>query len=538
MKRLTKPVNKSAPWSTNRYLLLIALLLFVVVFLRLYRLAETIPFFDDQGLDMVSIFHIEQTGKLPLVGPFLSIPNIYTPPTYYYITHFFYDTFSSVINITYGYAMMNIISIIVLASAAYAMMGHKGAVIMMVLAGFSRIMIDHSRYFWQPYPVQLFLALWLLFSWRAITTRRIFFLLMASVWYQLALSVYPSPIIMFPLVISLIFSWYRNMGVKSWIRISLLSGFTVILPFSLVFSPQILFEATNGFPTLQGILQSPTAPTTFHPVSGIFSNAALFLTSFFATDPLMQLPELIVTTMLCGILIYLTLLLRSRTQPTSPVLAPSWVFPSAFALFALVPLEANLHRSLALLPLALLWLTHLLTRTFTLRSGGRLLSLLVLGTYVILNVNAVKWYWNGQAANGIEQTKRVAHFILQDLQTRNIPHDSVEFFYKIPNDPNNGSYGVYRILFWLMHDGGVSYPLTDAYFMPHNYSHLRHTPYLYLICRGFTSSEALQRDCVALATRPYRYRQISVATFETMTVFVLEYENGTTEFLHDSELSR
>lgn len=74
----------SSPWIT------IALLLGIAMLFRLYRLPETILFNSDQGLDMITVWNMDHYGHLPVVGPFLSLPSYFTPPTYYYLTWFLY----------------------------------------------------------------------------------------------------------------------------------------------------------------------------------------------------------------------------------------------------------------------------------------------------------------------------------------------------------------------------------------------------------------------------------------------------------------
>lgn len=524
LKRATSGKRHIFSW------ILIGIILICAIIFRFYKLPETIQFYDDQGLDMVSILQMEQTGELPLVGPFLSIPDVYTPPTYYMITQFFYNITRTVVGIVYAYALLNLIAVIVLVWVARAMMGMRAAIIISILLATSNVMIDHSRYFWQPHPMQLFLALWILFLWWAYKTKHVFFLISATLWYQVALSIYPSPIILLPLAGYLIFSWFRIVR-KSSVVISLcLTGALFAAAFAAVFSSQILFETSRGFPTLQSIFLTPKTLQAFRPFAGISENITAFVTSFFASTRLPQASMIATTTTLCITTFILYLLVgMHRTRHTHPVFWPLWAFVLGFGVFAFVPLEANFHRSAALLPLAFLFFADLLSRAFQNNMVTRTLGILLLGSYVILNLHSAKWYWNGEAANGVDRTKRIAQYILTDMRQRNIPDTSVEFFYKIPNDPENGSYGIYRILFWLMRDGGLSYPLSkNNFYMPHNYSNLRHKPYVYIICRGFTSPHEIEKQCIRPVITPHTYRQVGGTAFGNSTVVILRNEDGTT----------
>lgn len=521
-KRPFKPENHTiASW-----ILISTVVLFSAV-LRFYTLPETIQFYDDQGLDMVSILQMEQVGEIPLVGPLLSIPDFYTPPTYYLIIQFFYNITRTVIGIVYGFALINLITVLIFILLTHAMMGMRAAVIMSILAGTSNIMIDHSRYFWQPHPVQLFLALWLLFLWWAYKEKQIFFLVLSSLCFQVALSIYPSPIILFPLAFVLIYSWFLIIR-KSSRSLSVFSaGVTLGITFIGVFSSQILFETSRGFPTLKSILLTPKIPGTFPPLTGITENATAFITAFLATTKLPH-PAMVTTTCVLGTIAFVLYreTRKKQTRHHLPVFWPVWAFIIGFGIFALVPLETNLHRSTALLPLALLFSTEILSRAFEKTAVTRLLAVIFLGSYIILNLYGAKWYWDGQAQNGVERTKRVARYILTDMQLRHVPESSAEFFYKIPNDPYNGSYGIYRILFWLIRDGGISYPLSKENFqMPHNYSNPQYKPYLYVICRGFTSTLDIEQNCIRPVTASHKYQQIGGETFENISVVILHRVN-------------
>lgn len=521
--------QKSAP-ERHRTVswLLIGIIFVCAAVLRLYKLPETIRFYDDQGLDMVSILLLERAGELPQVGPFLSIPDVYTPPTYYLITQFFYNITRTVVGIVYAYALLNLLTVAILVWVTRVMIGLRAAVIMSMLLATSNIMIDHSRYFWQPYPMQLFLALWLLFVWWAYQSNRMFFLFCAALCYQIALSVYPSPVILLPLTSFLTYSWFRRLRKSSIAAAACLTAIILALTFAVVFSSQIFFEISLGFPTLRSIFLTPKELYSFHPLTGIWENSVAFTTAFFATTHLPEIVRTIATSAL--VVIAIVLYIRTRTRRIrnpQPVFWPLWIFAFGFGVFAFVPLEAHYHRSASLLPLAFLLLAELLSRAFQKNTPNSILGAVFLGGYVILNIQSAQWYWNGEAVNGIDRTKRVARHILSDMRKRNIPDSSVEFFYKIPNDPLNGSYGIYRILFWLMRDGGLSYPLNaDNAHMPHNYSQIHHKPFIYIICRGFASANDIDRHCIRPVTAPHTYRQISQETFNTITVVLMQNEEN------------
>lgn len=504
-------------WSIS-----VALILITALSLRLYILPETIQFSADQGLDMVSILQIETLHTLPFVGPFLSIPNVYTPPTYYVITWFFYHVTQSVEGIVFGYAFLNMITIVVLMLLTHHMIGKYGTFIIGLLLATSSVMIDHSRTFWQPYPIQAFLSLFLLFLWYAHHTHRHIFLWISVVWYQVALSVYPSPILLLPYVIYQVFFWYRRSAHKPPVYATASTLCTMIASGLLLFFPQLIFEIRQNFPTFHSLLSLHTAQDTTPMLLRIPQNSYELFSTFFATN---RLPEPIASTItnivtLCGIALIWFSYKKHMHQPI--LFRAPWTLLIGMGGFIIYPFKIYPHRAWAFLPYLFLYLAYIFQQNWQHKHTLIKIGVCAFVAVIVgINLFGASRHWNGNMSNQLQQTKSVADFIYTDIHTRHIPDQAVGFFYTIPNDPNNGNYEIYRILFWLIRNERVSIPLNPhTVFMPYDYSSLRIKPIMYGICRGFTPA-AISTECIPKTIQSLPYRELTRKTFGAMTVIVL-----------------
>lgn len=511
--------------KTAAFWLMLLCVLLISSILRFYRLPETIRFFNDQGLDMVSILQMEKYGILPLVGPFLDIPEVYTPPTYYLITWAMYQATHTVIGIVYGYALLNLLTVVVLIKIAFDSMGRRAAIFMGILLAVSHTMIDQSRTFWQPYPIQIFLALSILGLWQAYKTKRLVFVWLASLCFFVACSVYPSPLLLLPFVAYRIFLWYRVTGRKRVVSSALLTTFTLGATAVVVYLPQIVFEFTRGFPTMTSLVSTHTEKLVIHPLTSVMQNVSLLVTDFFAIQ---HLPDSLKPTITISVAaLYLFLLYKTRSQSGNKLsFFQPWPLVLGFLGFLFYPYEAHVHRTVAYLPFAFFWTADLLTRAWNTNHGTKFLAAVLLSAYIVLNLYGAKGYWIGTVPDQRNQTKDVARFIKSDIITRNLPQDAVGIFYKAAHDPTNGNYGIYRILFWLLQHGAISFPLDQQNIqIPHDYSTPILKPYMYIICWGFSLTDSLRDACVKPVIKSAPYHLLMQQTLHDMTIMVLTNES-------------
>ena len=105
-----------------------------------------------------------------------------------------------------------------------------------------------------------------------------------------------------------------------------------------------------------------------------------------------------------------------------------------------------------------------------------------LGTNLILSLQ----YFLPYPKNEQNEAHHIAQLIENDMRDHDITWNMARVFEKIPNDPSNGSYGIYRVLYYLVKNGSLRLSLTPAgNDISYAYSAPPQTPIVYLICRWY-----------------------------------------------------
>lgn len=500
-----------------------ALLLILIIVPRLWNFTNTIQFGQDQGIDMIVVWHMEHTGHHPLIGPFLSLPNFYTPPTYYYLTWAFYHAMDGSVNgVVYGYFVLNVLSILALIALTNNIGGKHTAIWMAFLLAISITMINHSRNIWQPFPIQFFLSLWLLGVWHAHIKKNTLLMYGATVCFVIALSIYPSPAILVPTVIYQLMQWQMTVKNHSprtafFVSVGIFAAMCLV-----VFIPQLIFEITHHFPSLRSAFTS-FYPTTVHqPLLTLLQNVYALLCSFVPIQMMTPIPQVFFGTIIVLLLILFAWKAGSYS-PFSKLYSP--VALGLGCLILMLPLDIHPHRTWALLPFLFLFSAigiDSIWKTMHLRA----LIWLFIGIYTTFNIYASLPLWTKSPYNSIRTTKTSSLFIQKDVTARQLSKDDFGIFYKIPNDPDNGNYGVFRYIYWLLNNDLYQAPLTHEGNMPQfNYAVPDLKPYMYIVCDNFMSSENAYTHCVRPIIENRPYRTLREVWIDETIIFIITNES-------------
>jgi|GEM_PF-722722 len=504
----------------------ILLVVGIALFLRLYRLPETVMFDDDQGMDMVIVWHMEHADHGPLIGPFLSLPDVYTPPTYYYITWLFYHFTHTVTGVVYGYAVLNILTLLFLMKLAYDMAGRRTAIIAGSLFTVSLLMVKHGRLFWQPYPIQFFLALYLLGLWHAFGKKNLLLLWISTLWFQFALSVYPSPIMLLPFVIYQLIRWYRSIAKQSGMVSVLYAAVTFFLTFGVAFAPQIIFELTHSFPTIHTLLSTDTGQlfSITHPLITIGLNIFNVYSGFISTNRLPHMWTYVIT----GTYIVVFIILSYCNRPAKHIS----VFFAPLALIAglgflvFYPYDITQHRMWTYLPFLFLYSAIIFSQTLHKSLIHKIIAGLLMVTFIGFNLEGNRIFWTGNTYDALTRTKAIARYIYKDMDARNITDRNTGLFYKIPNDPLNGSYRVYRILYWLLENKAIVLSVAPkGNVVTFDYSRPVYKRHMYILCYNFGSPDTAERECVDPVVGTHPYILVHRAFMYNTYIFLLKRED-------------
>lgn len=258
-------IKRILPKTGWQWLVVIALVW--AAFSRLYLLSESALFIGDQGRDALIVSRIFTAHDMVFIGPVTSVGNMYLGPFYYYfMLPFLFVTYPSPVGPAYGVAILGIVFVFFVYYWGRELVGERAAAIASVLAATSAVVVNHSRFSWNPNIaplVALFLAVAL---YRAVKGKR---------WYWVAAAAAAS------ILLQLHYVTLLACGVAGllWIYHSICQfrvgkGRSIILPTVLAaavvlmsFSPLILFDMKHNALNRNALYQLITADKNFSGAS-------------------------------------------------------------------------------------------------------------------------------------------------------------------------------------------------------------------------------------------------------------------------------
>lgn len=163
MKRSLKNVEREVKSHTTYYLLLAAILL-LSLFIRVYRLDELLGFYFDQGRDALVIWDLWHKGRFFLIGPVTGLTGIFLGPFYYYLLAPLYLIGGgNPLFPAYFLAFLGTLAVLMMYLLGVKMHSRTAGIIAAILGGFSFQIYNHSRWLSNPSPI-LFTSMILLWS--------------------------------------------------------------------------------------------------------------------------------------------------------------------------------------------------------------------------------------------------------------------------------------------------------------------------------------------------------------------------------------
>lgn len=510
---ITHVVRSSIPW---------ALVLILAILIRTYNVTGTIRFRGDHGMDLLIVRAMEQEGHRPLVGPFLSLRGFYTPPTYYYLTWASYHLTKSIEGIVYINVALNILTMLILMRLAYEMAGKGPALTAGLAFAVSSVMIVHARNFWQPYHVQLFLALFLYLLWRAFAARSVKLLWAASASFFIALSVYPSPLVLIPFVCYQVFRWYRTIAVRAPLSSLWHTLLTLALPAITVYMPQIIFEVTYAFPSLRHMdVDIASLPSLDRTLMRVGENAFYFLLSVTRIESLF--PQAAFYIALFVLFIYWKVFPWDRIPRTIRSFLSPGALIAGILVFILYTKDTYSHRTWAYFPFAFLFAGLGVSYGWMANGAKRLVMVAIAALYITLNLAYITPSFTNPNSNEMKEARDIAWYVMDDMKAHDISASDMSLFHKIPDDPQNGSYKIYRVLYFLVSEGALRLSINEHGNIPvFDYSQPKIRPHMYVMCQFFPSREAALEGCVAPVMQTTAYTVRKHSRIGTTEIFVLD----------------
>jgi len=411
-KQLTKALKKPL------FFVLFLVLALTASFFRFYRLTPLTTFLDDQGRDVLKAAQILKEGKIPFIGPMASIGNLYLGPIYYWmITPFLWLWHFDPVGPVVLVAILSLLANIFLFLFALEYFGLLSAFGVSLLYALSPLILQNSRFSWNPNPMPFFSLLWFWMLLKFLEKNNRWFLFGAGVALGVLIQLHYVTGVLFIFTFLAYIYWFaanKNLSLKSKLLPFLFLLLGIILPLI----PFILFEVKNCFINTRAAWSFIFGEKEPSSSSWWFSLKSVFL--LFADELFFKAPA--VRSYLVLTLLLPLFFLKTYSKKNQRLLVLQF---SVFAFGLLVAImvikgEIHFHYLGFLNPFVFLFigaLISLLEKRRLLNILHLLLLLFLVGRMFTLNNQQII---KAKSNHQIERSRLVADYIARRATTKNI----------------------------------------------------------------------------------------------------------------------
>lgn len=504
----------------RKYWLLLAVFV-AAAFLRLYNFAGVTAFSGDQGNALLVVQKTVLSGHWPLVGPFLSIPKVFIPPTNYYLLGLFLWLGKDPVSVAFFYFLANMVSLFLIYKIGSRLIDYPTGVTAALFFAISGVMVSHGRSIWEPHLVQVFLLASLFFLLISFQEGKFANLVLASIFYALATSVYPTPLLLLPYFLGQISLWYQQKQAQSWLKAVFNAVKLLFFSFLPFYVTQLYFEWQHGFMTLKTLFITGPYYWSTTPLLGMQINLvkifkilidnvnALFLyfspaggILLFSSSPTQYWLKVSGFALLFAVTVAISWFLSENLDKLQKAkyrfawkfFRLDWLF-LGFLLVIFFQSDIYGHRLWAFLPFLLLILAYCLRLALEVNHKWHLLlTLLLVGIYLLANVLSLAGWFFLQPGNEVANSRKLADYLVRDMASKRLPPELVTILTYKPGEYEN--YDLPPIIFFLQKEIDYSLSLNVyANDLDRQSLNIHPKPYVYLLCKDFTNYMEAVKVC-------------------------------------------
>lgn len=237
-------------------LILVAILLLTVIYLRFWQIRDYVVFLGDEGRDMIVMRNMILEMRPVFLGPTASVGGFYLGPIYYWMAAPFLALFAfDPIGPSVMVATIGVTTVFLLFKFLKDAIGFYPAYLVTVLYATAPLIVRYSRSSWNPNPLPFFSLLLIYSLYLAITKKNPIFFLLAGLAFGVAIQLHYLAIMLIPVcALILIF----NLNYRKWLIASIFG----VLGSLITFSPFLIFEIKHNFPNFITIWEFVTRKST------------------------------------------------------------------------------------------------------------------------------------------------------------------------------------------------------------------------------------------------------------------------------------
>ncbi|MGB9707270.1 MAG: ArnT family glycosyltransferase [Microgenomates group bacterium] len=227
------------------------LILLAGAFLRFYRLEEFAQFLSDQGRDAIIVKRIITLEHLPAIGPPTSIGQVYLGPFYYYFIAPWLLIFNfNPAGLAFAVALFSCIFIFLSYWLIKKIFNQKLALFFSLFNVFSFILIDFSRFSWNPNLLPYFTFLSVYFFLTARNTNKILYYLLSGTFLSFSIQLHYLALTLIPPITFLLLKDLITNFRKQINKVLLF-----FLSFSFFNLPLLIFDLRHNFLNLKSFIK-------------------------------------------------------------------------------------------------------------------------------------------------------------------------------------------------------------------------------------------------------------------------------------------
>lgn len=260
---------------TNRTPLriLLAAIILLATFLRLFRLRDYLPFLGDEGRDALVWLHMVRDGEFTFLGPTASVGGFYLGPIYYYMALPFYWVWQDPVGPAYFVALVGVATVWLVYHVGRRWFGEIAGLTASFIYAIASLVVRYSRSSWNPNPLPFFSLLGAYWVATGVRERKWWKILGAGVCLGIAWQLHYLALILVPVFVVIVLvelfvlkgpTLQQGRTLSSvalrFSSFSFLSFFFLLLGWSLGFSMFLAFEIYHNFPNTRTVIEFVTRP--------------------------------------------------------------------------------------------------------------------------------------------------------------------------------------------------------------------------------------------------------------------------------------
>lgn len=224
----------------------ILLILSVSAFLRLYRIDEYMTFLGDEGRDVLMIKRILVEHDFPLLGPPMSVGNLYLGPLYYYMmASFMAISWLNPVAAAVMVGLIGVATVLLIYYLAREWFGVMGAILAASSYALSNIVITYSRSSWNPNPLPFFSLLLIIGIYEVYKRRNFLWLILSGGAAAFAIQMHYLGLLLLPTLLALLI--FALFYLKRDKKNVLLGSLGSLFLFLFLMSPLLIFDIKHHF---------------------------------------------------------------------------------------------------------------------------------------------------------------------------------------------------------------------------------------------------------------------------------------------------